>query len=159
MSSGVHVDFVGNLTRDIELRFTTSGRVVASASVAVSRRYQSNGEWQEDTTFMNINIWGTLGENAAASLGKGMRVIVTGDLRQRSWENEQGEKRHVYEVNVESIGPDLRWAKADIERVVREQGDREPAQHSSGGGATGGPNPSWAGDEEPFVRDADIGDL
>ena len=78
------VTLVGNLTRDPELRYTTGGRGVASFGIAVNRRYQVNGEWQEQTSFFNVVAWGTLGENAAASLTKGTRVIVTGRLEQRS---------------------------------------------------------------------------
>ena len=80
------VTLIGNLTRDPELRFTTGGRGVASFGLAVNRRYQQNGEWQEQTSFFNVVCWGDLGENAATSLTKGSRVIVTGRLEQRSWE-------------------------------------------------------------------------
>ena len=74
------ITLVGNLTRDPELRFTTGGRGVASFGIAVGRRYQVNGEWQEQTSYFNITAWGQLGENAAATLAKGARVIVTGRL-------------------------------------------------------------------------------
>jgi len=77
------ITLVGNLTRDPELRFTANGRAVASFGIAVGRRYQVNGEWQEQTSYFNITAWGQLGENAAASLSKGARIVVTGRLEQR----------------------------------------------------------------------------
>ena len=93
------VTLVGNVTRDPELRYTSGGRGVASFGLAVNRRYQVNGEWQEQTSFFNVVAWGTLGENAAASLHKGTRVVVFGRLEQRSWETQDGEKRTVVEVD------------------------------------------------------------
>ena len=84
------VTLIGNLTRDPELRFTTGGRGVASFGLAVNRRYQQNGEWQEQTSFFNVVCWGDLGENAATSITKGARAIVTGRLEQRSWETAEG---------------------------------------------------------------------
>jgi single-strand DNA-binding protein len=152
------VTLVGNLTREPELRFTTGGRGVASFGLAVSRRYQVNGEWQEQTSFFNVVAWGTLGENAAASLGKGTRVVVTGRLEQRSYETKEGEKRSVVEVNADEIAPSLRWARAEIERISRDAsggGGGEGGSSSSGSsssgpsGASRNPDPVY-GDEEPF---------
>jgi single stranded DNA-binding protein len=91
------VTIVGNLTRDPELRFTAGGKGVASFGVAVNRRYQVNGEWQEKVSFFNVTAWDTLGENAAASLTKGTRIMVTGRLEQREYETTAGEKRNVVE--------------------------------------------------------------
>ena len=150
------VTLVGNLTRDPELRFTTGGRGQASFGLAVSRRYQVNNEWQEQTSFFNIVAWGTLGENIAASLTKGTRVIVTGRLEQRSYETKEGEKRSVVEVIADEIGPSLRWARAEVERVAREGGTGGGNFGGNGGGGGGGggggnrvPDPVY-GDEEPF---------
>ena len=154
------VTVVGNLTRDPELRFTSGGRGQASFGLAVSRRYQVNNEWQEQTSFFNIVAWGTLGENAAASLSKGTRVIVTGRLEQRSYETKEGEKRQVVEVIADEVGPSLRWATATVERVAREGGNGGGGNYGGGsggggnygGGNTGGnraPDPVY-GDEEPF---------
>ena len=150
------ITLVGNLTKDPELRFTTGGRGVASFGLAVSRRYQVNNEWQEQTSFFNIVAWGSLGENAAASLHKGNRIIVTGRLEQRSYETKEGEKRSVVEVIADEIGPSLRWAQAQIERVARDNtngGGGNYGGGSSGGGNYGGgnrtPDPVY-GDEEPF---------
>ena len=148
MASENSVTLVGNLTRDPELRYTPSGAGVASFGLAVNRRYQVNGEWQEQVSFFNIVAWTDLGENAAASLSKGMRVIVTGRLEQRSYETKDGEKRSVTEVRADELGPSLRWAQAQVERIRRD------AATSGGGGGGGGggrsaPDPVY-GDEEPF---------
>jgi len=148
------VTVVGNLTRDPELRFTTGGKGIASFGLAVNRRYQQNGEWQEKVSFFNISAWDTLGENAAASLTKGTRVIVTGRLEQREYETQQGEKRNVVEIVADEIGPSLRWARAEIERTQRSNADGGSqsntggAQRPSGGG--GRPADPIYGDEEPF---------
>jgi single-strand DNA-binding protein len=142
------VTVVGNLTREPELRYTTGGRGVASFGLAVSRRYQVNGEWQEQTSFLNIVAWGSLGENAAASLSKGTRVIVTGRLDQRSYETKEGEKRSVVEINADEIAPSLRWARVEIEKISRESGG---GGGDGGGGSPGRTNPDPVyGDEEPF---------
>lgn len=149
------VTLVGNLTKDPELRFTTGGRGVASFGLAVNRRYQVNNEWQEQTSFLNVVAWGDLGENAAASLNKGMRIIVTGRLEQRSYETKEGEKRSIVEINADDIGPSLRWARATVERIARDSGGAGGDQRSSAGGGAGSsgggraPDPVY-GDEEPF---------
>ena len=142
------VTLVGNLTREPELRFTQAGQAIATLGIAVSRRYQQNGEWQEKTSFFNVTAWGQLGENAAASLNKGSRAIVTGRLEQRSYETQDGEKRSVVEVVADEIGPSLRWAQASVER-----NDRRSAEPGAAGGSGGGrpvPTDPGYGDEEPF---------
>ncbi|HSJ91294.1 MAG TPA: single-stranded DNA-binding protein [Ilumatobacter sp.] len=156
------VTLIGNLTRDPELRYTTGGRGVASFGLACNRRYQVNGEWQEQVSFFNVVAWGTLGENVAASLTKGTRVIVTGRLEQRSWETQDGEKRSVVEVVADEVGPGLRWAQAQVERNERSgegggfsggAGSSGGSAGGSGGGGGGGgsrqADPVY-GDEEPF---------
>lgn len=153
------ITVVGNLTKDPEIRYTSGGRGQASFGIAVSRRYQVNGEWQEQTSFFNVVAWGTLAENAAASLTKGTRVVVTGRLEQRSYETKEGEKRSVVEVIADEIGPSLRWARADVERVAGGAGgsggggggyDRGGSGGGgSRGGSSGGGDPVY-GDEEPF---------
>lgn len=140
MSSNT-VTVIGNATRDPELRYTTGGSGVASFGLAVSRRWQKNGEWQEQTSFFNVVAWGELGENVAASITKGSRVIVAGRLEQRSWETNDGEKRSVVEVIADEIGPSLRWATAQVERTERSDG---------GGGYNATPDTPIYGDEEPF---------
>ncbi len=154
------VTITGTLTRDPELRFTQGGRGVATIGVAVNYRFQRNNEWVEEASFFNVTAWGTLAENASASLTKGSRVIVTGRLQQRSYETQQGEKRSVVEIIADEIGPSLRWATAQIEKTSRSdtsggggfQGGGNSAGNSggnSGGGSNRAPDPVY-GDEEPF---------
>lgn len=151
------ITLVGNLTRDPELRFTTGGRGVASFGIAVGRRFQVNGEWQEQTSYFNIVAWGQLGENAASSLTKGMRVVVSGRLEQREFQNREGEKRTAIEINADEVGPSLRWATASIERNPRGEGNqgggqgggRAPSNGGQGGGQQGGGD-YFPADEEPF---------
>ena len=155
------VTITGTLTRDPELRFTTGGRGVATLGVAVNYRYQKNNEWVEEASFFNVTAWATLGENAAASLSKGMRVIVTGRLQQRSYETQQGEKRSVVEIVADEIGPSLRWATAQVEKVARSDagggqgggyqggGNSSGTSGGSSGAARNAPDPVY-GDEEPF---------
>ena len=144
------VTLVGNITRDPELRFTPAGQAVATFGMAVNRRYQKNGQWEEQTSFFNVTAWGTLGENASNSLNKGARILVSGRLEQRSWETQEGDKRSVVEVVADEIGPSLRWATVAITKNER----REGGESSGGGGsrpASNEPAPVYAGgDEEPF---------
>jgi single-strand DNA-binding protein len=145
------VTLVGNVTRDPELRYTSGGRGVASFGLAVNRRYQSNGEWQEQTSFFDVVAWGTLGENAAASLHKGTRAVVYGRLEQRSWDTEEGGKRSKIEVIADEIGPSLRWAQAQVEKTARttgEAGQQAPAPAAAA--PASGPTESSYTDEEPF---------
>lgn len=139
----------GNLTRDPELRFTSGGRAVASFGLAVNRRYQTNGETHEQTSFFDVIAWGGLANNAAQSLGKGDRVVVHGRLEQRSWDADDGSKRYKIEIIASEIAPSLRWATASLERVSRtssgdDGSDVEPAGETWP--APSGPSSS----EEPF---------
>jgi single-strand DNA-binding protein len=157
------ITIVGNLTRDPEIRYTASGQANARLGVAVSRRWQNRqtNEWEERTSFFNVVAWADMAENISDTLAKGMRVIVTGRLEQRSWETEQGEKRSVVEIVADEIGPSLRWATADVKRSERRgggggggdfgggSGGGRPSGGGSGGGGGGG---DFGGgyDEEPF---------
>ncbi len=125
------ITLVGNLTRDPEIRFTATGRAVASFGIAVGRRYQVNGEWQEQTSYFNVTAWGQLGENAAATFAKGTRVVVTGRLEQREYTSREGEKRTAIDVIADELGPSLRWATATVVRM--------PKQDGQGGGAANRP--------------------
>jgi len=131
------VTVVGNVTRDPEIRYTQGGAAKASFSVAVGRRWQNRqtNEWEEQTSFFNIVCWREMAENVAESIAKGMRVVVTGRLEQRSWE-DNGEKRSVVEVVADEIGPSLRWATAQVNKNDRRDG--------GGGGGGGGSRPSPA---------------
>jgi single-strand DNA-binding protein len=147
------------------MRFTNTGQAVASFGLAVNRRWQNrqSGEWDEQVSFFDITAWGSLGENAAGSLNKGNRVIVTGRLQQRSYETQSGDKRSVVEVVADEIGPSLRWANAKIERNERTGGENAGGGGGGGGnagGGGGGSRPvqnepsggggSYGNDEEPF---------
>jgi len=92
---------------------------MARVRFAVSRRFQKNGEWQEETGFFGGTLWREAAENAAESLQKGMRVIVVGSLEQRNWETAEGEKRSVVEIRIDEVGPSLRWATASVTRSPR----------------------------------------
>ena len=149
------VTLVGNITRDPELRYTTGGQAIASFGIAVNRRYQVGGEWQEKTSFFNVVAWAQLGENSAASLTKGSRIIVTGRLEQREYQTQQGEKRNVVEINADEVGPSLRYATAQVERTSSGKAADGGTGSASSGGNRGGTAPRgddnyYAGDEEPF---------
>lgn len=153
------ITVVGNLTRDPELRFTNGGKAVVSFGIAVSHRFQQNNEWQERTSFYNVTAWDQLGENAAASLHKGTRVLVTGRPEVREYQGRDGDKRISVDINADEIAPSLRWATATIERTQRTEGGGGQGGGSypsggGGGGAAGGRPPAepyyGGGDEEPF---------
>jgi single-strand DNA-binding protein len=112
MANGNVVTLVGNITRDPELRFTNTGQATSSFGLAVNRRWQNRQtqEWEEATSFFDVVCWREMAENAAESLTKGSRVIVTGRLDQRSWETPEGDKRSKVEVVADEIGPSIRWA-------------------------------------------------
>ena len=122
------VTIVGNLTRDPELRFTAGGKGVASFGVAVNRRYQVNGEWQEKVSFFNVTAWDQLGENAAASLTKGARIIVTGRLEQREYETTAGEKRNVVEIVADELERSFRIADDIVRHKLIRLPDTEAAR-------------------------------
>jgi single-strand DNA-binding protein len=111
----------GNLTREPEIRYTREGQATAQLGVAVNRRWQdrTTQEWQESTSYFDVTCWRDLAENVALTLTKGMRVIVTGRLEQRSWETEQGEHRSKVEITADEVGPSLRFATADVQKVER----------------------------------------
>ena len=125
MSAGdTTLTITGNLTADPELRFTATGTAVAAFTVAASRRVydQASGQWQDgDTLFLRCSAWRDLADHTAESLTKGMRVIVTGRLKQRTYETPEGDKRTVYEVDVEDLGPSLKWATAKIAKTSRDK--------------------------------------
>ena len=109
---------------DPELRFTPAGQPVARFRIASTPRYRDNatGEWQDgDTLFLRCSAWRDLADHAAESLTKGMRVIVTGRLKQRQYETPEGDKRTVYEIDVDDLGPSLKWATAKIAKTTRDK--------------------------------------
>jgi len=167
MAAGdTQITIAGNLVDDPELRFTPAGQPVARFRVASTPRFRDNstGEWKDgDSLFLTCNVWRQAAENVAESLQRGMRVIVSGRLRQRSYETKEGEKRTVYEVEVDDVGPSLRNASAKVNRVARSgsgdggygggqrgsggSGGRSSGGQGSGGGGYGG------GDADPWASD------
>jgi single-strand DNA-binding protein len=124
MASENQVVIVGNLTDDPELRYTPAGAAVANFRVAVNRRTKDeSGQWKDgETSFFRVNAWRSLAENVAESLTRGSRVVVSGRLRSRSWENPEGETRSAVEIEADEIGPSLRWATAKVEKTQRSSG-------------------------------------
>ena len=148
------ITIVGNLTNDPELRFTPNGAAVASFTVASTPRIldKATNEWKDgDALFLRCSVWRQAAENVAESLQRGARVIVTGRLKQRSFETKEGEKRTVVEVDVDEVGPSLKYATAKVNKTTRGAG---------GGGGFGGSDAPWAtpapaaaggfSDEPPF---------
>ncbi|MQA25572.1 MAG: single-stranded DNA-binding protein [Micromonosporaceae bacterium] len=132
MAGDTVITVVGNLVDDPELRFTSSGAAVAKFRIASTPRFldKQTGEWKDgDALFLSCNIWRQAAENVAESLTRGSRVIVQGRLRQRSYETREGEKRTVYELEVDEVGPSLRYATAKVQKMSRSSG---------GGGGFGG---------------------
>ena len=121
MANDNQVTLVGNLTDDPELRYTPNGAAVCKVRMAVNRRFQdASGQWKDgETSYFTINAWRTLAENAAESLTRGTRVVVTGRLNYRTWENQDGEKRSAIEVEADEIAPSLKWATAAVTRQAR----------------------------------------
>jgi single-strand DNA-binding protein len=113
MASDNHTTIVGNLVEDPELRFTNNGTAVANLRVAVTQRIQQDGQWRDgETSYFRVNVWRGQAEHLADSLSKGDRVMVTGRLRQRSWETPEGEKRSVTELEADEVGASLKFATA-----------------------------------------------
>jgi single-strand DNA-binding protein len=138
MAGDTIITVVGNLTADPELRFTPSGAAVANFTVASTPRQldKQSGEWKDgEALFLRCNIWRQAAENVAETLTRGSRVIVSGRLKQRSYETREGEKRTVVELEVDEVGPSLRYATAKVNKVSR----------GSGGGGFGGGGGGYSG--------------
>jgi single-strand DNA-binding protein len=150
MAAGdTQITITGNLVDDPELRFTPAGQAVARFRVASTPRFRDNntGEWKDgDSLFLTCNVWRQAAEHAAESLTRGMRVIVAGRLRQRSYETKEGEKRTVYEVEVDDVGPSLRNASAKVNRAARSNGNG--GQGDAGGTRPAGGQGTQAGSGE-----------
>jgi single-strand DNA-binding protein len=163
------ITLVGNLVDDPELRFTPSGAAVAKFRIASTPRFldKQTNEWKDgESLFLSCNVWRQAAENVAESLQRGMRVIVQGRLKQRSYETKEGEKRTVYEIEVDEVGPSLKSATAKVNKTTRGAGgggfggggaDNDPWASASpapaqtgGSGGGGGWNAPGASDEPPF---------
>jgi single-strand DNA-binding protein len=146
MAGDTTITVIGNLTDDPELRFTPSGAAVAKFRVASTPRFmdRQSGEWKDgDPLFLQCTVWRQAAENVAESLQRGARVIVSGRLRQRSYETREGEKRTVIELEVDEIGPSLRYATAKVQKMSRSSGG---GGFGASGGAGGGGGGGYADD-------------
>jgi len=158
MAGDTQITIIGNLVDDPQLRYTPTGQAVANFRVASTPRFldRSTNEWKDgDSLFLSCNVWRQAAENVAESLQRGMRVIVSGRLRQRSYETKEGEKRTVYEIEVDEVGPSLRNASAKVVKSSRATGGQGG---SGGGGGYGGSGSAsggrasddpWASSSEP----------
>jgi len=149
MAGETVITVVGNLTDDPELRFTSSGAAVANFTVASTPRFfdKNTNDWKDgDALFLRCSIWRQAAENVAETLTKGARVIVQGRLKQRSYETREGEKRTVYELDVDEVGPSLKYATAKVAKVTRGSGGG-----GFGGGGGGAPAPASAPAEDPWA--------
>ena len=147
MAGDTTITVIGNLTGDPELRFTPSGAAVANFTVASTPRQfdRQTNEWKDgDTLFLRCSIWREAAENVAESLTKGMRVLASGRLVQRSYETREGEKRTVYELQVDEVGPSLRYASAKVTRAQRSGGGGGGFGGGGGGGGGGATDDPWA---------------
>ena len=164
MAGDTVMTVIGNLTADPELRFTASGAAVANFTVASTPRTfdRASGEWKDgEALFLRCNIWRQAAENVAESLTRGSRVVVTGRLKQRSFDTKEGEKRTVIELEVDEIGPSLRYATAKVTKASRGEGGGGFGGGGGGGGGFGssggggGSSDPWStpagpSDEPPF---------
>ncbi len=140
MAGDTQITIAGNLVDDPQLRYTPTGQAVANFRIASTPRWQDrqSGEWKDgDSLFLSCNVWRQAAENVAESLQRGMRVIVQGRLRQRSYETKEGEKRTVYEIEVDEVGPSLRNASAKVTKSTRSTGGGSFGGGQSGGGGGG----------------------
>ncbi|GIG01213.1 single-stranded DNA-binding protein [Catellatospora citrea] len=160
MAGETTITVIGNLVDDPELRFTPSGAAVAKFRLASTPRTldRASGEWKDgEPLFLSCNMWRQMAENVAESLQKGSRVIVSGRLRQRSYETKEGEKRTVYELEVDEIGPSLRYATAKVQKMSRSGGG---GGGGYGSGSSGGGNSSGGGggfSDDPWATAAPAG--
>jgi single-strand DNA-binding protein len=155
MAGETTITVVGNLTDDPELRFTPSGAAVAKFRVASTPRTldRATGEWKDgEPLFLSCNVWRQAAENVAESLQRGARVIVSGRLRQRSYETREGEKRTVIELEVDEIGPSLRYATAKVQKMSRSSGGGGFGASGGDGGQRGGGSSGGAGySDDPWA--------
>jgi single-strand DNA-binding protein len=145
MAGETPITVIGNLTADPELRFTPSGAAVANFTVASTPRTfdRQTNEWKDgEALFLNCSVWRQAAENAAESLVRGMRVIVSGRLKARSYETREGEKRTVFEIDVDEVGPSLKYATAKVSKTTRSG--------TGGGGGGGGGGSYGGGGDDPW---------
>ncbi|MGC4109879.1 MAG: single-stranded DNA-binding protein [Nocardioides sp.] len=147
MAGDTQITVVGNLVDDPELRFTPSGAAVANFRIASTPRTfdRQTNEWKDgEALFLSCSVWRQAAENVAESLQKGMRVVVQGNLRSRQYETREGEKRTVFEIQVDEVGPSLRYATAKVTRTQRSGGSTYGGQQGGGGQSAPSDNDPWA---------------
>src|SRR5690348_4134914 len=157
MAGETTITVIGNLTDDPELRFTTSGAAVAKFRIASTPRTldRASGEWKDgEPLFLACSVWRQAAENVAESLQRGSRVIVSGRLRQRSYETKEGERRTVIELEVDEVGPSLRYATAKVQKMSRSSGGGGGGFGSGGGGGNngGGGGGGGFGNDDPWAN-------
>jgi len=161
MAAGdTNITVVGNLTDDPELRFTPSGAAVAKFRIASTPRFmdKTTNEWKDgEPLFLACTVWRQAAENVAESLQRGARVVVTGRLRQRSYETREGEKRTVIELEVDEIGPSLRYATAKVQKMSRSGGPGGSPGGFGGGGGGGGSSSRGGGNDDPWASSSPSG--
>ena len=162
MAGDTQITIAGNLVEDPELRYTQTGQAVAKFRIASTPRFRDNasGEWKDgESLFLTCSVWRQAAENAAESLQRGMRVIVYGRLKQRSYETKEGEKRTVYEIDVDEVGPSLRNASAKVTRSQRSSGGYGGGggQGGGGGGYSGGGRGGPA--DDPWAAESSDGGM
>jgi single-strand DNA-binding protein len=162
MAGETIITMVGNLVDDPDLRFTPSGAAVANFRIASTPRTfdKQTNEWKDgDTLFLSCSVWRQAAENVAESLQRGMRVIVTGRLKSRSYETREGEKRTVFEIDVDEVGPSLKSATAKVTRASRSgSSDGGGSSYSGGGGGYGGADRgAGAAGNDPWATPAPVG--
>lgn len=168
MAGDTTITIIGNLTDDPELKFTSSGVAVAKFRIASTPRFMDKqaGEWKDgDPLFLACTVWRQVAENVAESLQRGARVVVVGRLTQRSYETQQGEKRTVYEIQVDEVGPSLRYATARVNKMARGNGSsggygsgggmEAPRQSGNGGGGFNGGSGGYV--DDPWADAAPVG--
>jgi len=159
MAAGdTNITIIGNLVNDPELRYTPTGQAVATFRVASTPRFmdRTTNEWKDgESLFLSCNVWRQAAENVAESLQRGMRVIVSGRLKQRSYETREGEKRTVYEIEVDEVGPSLRNASAKVSRSSRSSGGGFGGQSGQGGqgGQSGYGGSAGRANDDPWAAD------
>jgi single-strand DNA-binding protein len=163
MAGDTVITIIGNLTADPELRFTPSGAAVANFTVASTPRQfdRTSNEWKDgETLFMRCSVWRDAAENVAESLQRGARVLVSGRLKSRSYETKEGEKRTVIEMDVDEVGPSLKYATAKVNRTQRGSGGggfngggggQGAGGQGGGGGSTGGSGGQSAPADDPWA--------
>ena len=158
MAGDTVITIIGNLTADPELRFTPSGAAVANFTVASTPRQfdRTSNDWKDgETLFMRCSVWRDAAENVAESLQRGARVLVSGRLKSRSFETKEGEKRTVIELDVDEVGPSLKYATAKVNRTQRGTGGGSfnggGQSGGQGGGSAGGPTGGVSGQGAPAV--------